>query len=263
LTEKDYNLSFQCSSTPIGLGMNDNIIFTCTKSGQVELRSIDHDNQQVNQSHQSTSIGNGIQVCRLSPNKTNLFAAGGSDRPLSIYDLSALTNENPVPIYKAKGLGNDHLDLPRPTNITDLAFLPDSPAHVLTADKFGWIRLYDTRDPAARKHSVAHAITEATNFVTTTKNKQKFTCPTHVGYPIRRLIAPTDRMAVLSDTMGNLYQVDFRSGKTVGAFKGIAGAITDVQCDGTHVAAVGLDRHLRVYSWKNRSLVKKVRFVGL
>lgn len=261
IADPDLNLSFNCTSVPIGLGMSDGNVFTCTKTGQVELRNFTDDSIQSSPVI-SVNVGTNIQVARLNPGKPHLFATGGVDRPLSIFDLNALTHQSPqqkpVPLYKSKGLGNDHLDLPRTTNITDLSFLPDSPAHVLTADKFGWIRLYDTRDPAKRKPVVEYAITEATNFSSTTKTQRKFTCPTHVGYPIRRLIVPTDRMAVLSDTTGNVHQVDFRAGKTLGAFKGIAGAVSDIQFDGSNVATVGLDRHLRIYSWNSRSLLKKV-----
>lgn len=87
----------------------------------------------------------------------------------------------------------------------------------------------------------------------------------------RCLLTPSARLGlhyshiVVADTVGNVHMVDLRSLRSVGTFRGFAGAVRSVQFHKSEpfVAAVGLDRYLRIYNTTTRSLHKQVRAVPL
>ena len=58
-------------------------------------------------------------------------------------------------------------------------------------------------------------------------------------------------------------EIDLRTGKQVGGFKGNSGSIRSIACHPAQPLAVsgGLDRFLKVYDLVSRKLVKKVSFV--
>ena len=70
-----------------------------------------------------------------------------------------------------------------------------------------------------------------------------------------------NRQAVVGNTHGDMALIDLRQkGREVHRFKGVSGAIRDIQCHSSQdvVASCGLDRFLRVHNINDKSLVSKV-----
>lgn len=64
----------------------------------------------------------------------------------------------------------------------------------------------------------------------------------------------------MGNGLGKLEVLDFRQQRMAGALKGFAGSVTGLTAHDTHplLAAVGLDRFLRVYNTHSRELVGRV-----
>ncbi|RKO86514.1 WD40-repeat-containing domain protein, partial [Blyttiomyces helicus] len=188
----------------------------------------------------------------MSPFDPKVFATGGNERDLSVWDLrkseppsdadaDAPSPETPLhrtlqPTWKAKNVKHDNLDMRVPVWITALKWL--SPTRIVTASGYGQVRVYDTTK--ARRPVVDVKIGD---------------------HPIRALAVSADgALAVVSDTTGIVSHVDLALGKVVGSFRGIAGAVTSLYCCATEdkVVMVGLDRMLRIHeaAGKRRNLEK-------
>jgi ribosome biogenesis protein NSA1 len=75
-----------------------------------------------------------------------------------------------------------------------------------------------------------------------------------------------DREAIFSDTTGTVTHVDVATGKRLGNYRGLAGAVTGLTSleKEQMIATVGLDRFLRVYQRDGeRRLMFKVGFLTL
>jgi ribosome biogenesis protein NSA1 len=62
--------------------------------------------------------------------------------------------------------------------------------------------------------------------------------------------------------MGNLTHFDVGMRRTIGGFKGFAGAVTGIYCHDEcpdMVATCGIDRHVRLHRISDRKLLQKVR----
>lgn len=79
---------------------------------------------------------------RVSTEDPNFFAVGGDEADLRIWDV----NSPDAPIFKAKNVKNDMLNLRVPVDISDLAFVPGTGhTQVVTTSKHHVIRRYDSR----------------------------------------------------------------------------------------------------------------------
>ncbi|KAJ2583374.1 Ribosome biogenesis protein nsa1 (NOP7-associated protein 1) [Coemansia sp. RSA 1836] len=116
-----------------------------------------------------------------------------------------------------------------PVWITDMQFIGDNTTTPTIAVSTGYkqIRIYDARaqqrpvhDWNVSKHLINHI-----------------------------LVSHTKPELFFADNEGNLQLMDLRTGRIIGGYKGIAGAVKAIALseDGTKVAAAGLDRFLRVY----------------
>ncbi|KAJ2993716.1 WD repeat-containing protein 74 [Globomyces sp. JEL0801] len=186
----------------------------------------------------------------VHPKFPNIFATGGNERDLCIWDIQSEQEEiknssddkvllkdldgNVLkmikPIWKAKNVRNDKLDMRVNVWITDLQWLnPDNYEELLVATGYHHIRTYNTK-----------------------LQKRPLTSFTFGEYPIKCIaFLKNDSQSefLISDTVGNLTSIDSTSGQVVGKYKGIAGAVSGVYAcqNSSHVISIGLDRHLRVY----------------
>lgn len=97
--------------------LGDSALVTCGEWGKMRVWREDR-------SEPVTELDAGKNVCRMrqSPVHKHKIATGGKENGLKIWDL-----ERPQkPVFTAKNLRDDWLDLRRPHWVRDVAFIPDS-----------------------------------------------------------------------------------------------------------------------------------------
>ncbi|KAJ2001750.1 Ribosome biogenesis protein nsa1 (NOP7-associated protein 1), partial [Coemansia thaxteri] len=217
----------------VGIGATPSHFITGTNMGQVRFQPYNCE-----ESATLLKLGMDVSKLRVHEKKTSLFAVGGRELELSVWDAevahaasgnTSFVKPSCAPLFKSKNVSNDFLDLRVPVWITDMQFIGDDTTNPTIATSTGYkqIRIYDARaqqrpvhDWEVSKHPINHI-----------------------------LVSHTVPELYFADNVGNLQQLDLRTGKTIGGFKGIAGAVKAIALseDGTKVAAAGLDRFLRVY----------------
>ncbi|XP_060809163.1 WD repeat-containing protein 74 [Amyelois transitella] len=170
-----------------------------------------------------------MRVCADDP---TMFATGGEENDLKVYRIGDET-----PIFSAKNLSHDWLQLRRPVWVTDLAFVPGEGGNLVAAcSRHGYVRLYDSR---AQRRPVINVDFE-----------MAATC-----------ITPSfdERQVLVGFGRGQLHLVDLRRGKPDKGYKGATGAVTDVAVFPRErlVVSSSLDRHLRVHQFDTKELVCK------
>ncbi|XP_069578760.1 WD repeat-containing protein 74 [Brachyistius frenatus] len=213
-----------------GLAALSGSLVTCTECGTLRVWREDR-------SEPVTELNAGKSVCRMrqSPVHRNKVATGGKENGLKIWDL-----ERPeTPVFTAKNLRDDWLDLRRPHWVRDMAFIPDSDK-VVTCTSYHQVHVFDPSSP--RRRPVLEA---------------------EFGeYPLTALSLPAAGSTVtVGNTQGQLGLLDLRGrGLVCGCLKGLAGGVRALQCHPSRplVASCGLDRFLRVHSLDDRSLQHKV-----
>ncbi|KAL3832329.1 hypothetical protein ACJMK2_023982 [Sinanodonta woodiana] len=206
--------------------LNENFI-TAVESGVVRVWKGDEITSEI-------SAGQGL--CKMAQDKSqgNIIGTGGKENDLKIWDI----NVPEKPIFQAKNVKNDWLNLRVPIWILDLEFLPGS-KKVVTCTGHHQVRVYDPSTPQ-RRPVMDIQFDE---------------------YPLTALsLRPNrDDQVIISNTQGKMALVDLRKGQVVHIFKGTAGGIRDVQCHSSEplVAACGLDRFLRIYDINTKQLMHK------
>ncbi|KAI9592939.1 WD40-repeat-containing domain protein [Syncephalis fuscata] len=221
----------------VGCWSGDNRLVTCTENGCVQYRKLDA-NSNDNDSLVRALVPGSVAVMRVHPKQHHLFATGGKDQNLTIWDINQLDNGRPKAEQKAKNLPNDFLDLKRPIWITDMAFTsPDDPSCVALTTANHEVQIYDFRQK--RRPVINNVIGKhALNVMTLSPNHNELYC---------------------ADNYSNVHCVDIRTGKLRCSFKGFSGAVTSMACTDKHLVTVALDRHLRIHETKGaRKLLKKV-----
>ena len=96
----------------------------------------------------SLKIEKALQRMRQVPLNINQVATGGKEHDLQIWDLTRLDGG---PIFRAKNVPHDNLELRVPIWLTDVCF-PDNQSsnQVAVVSRYGHIRLYDTRGTQRR-----------------------------------------------------------------------------------------------------------------
>ncbi|KAL0994077.1 hypothetical protein UPYG_G00117500 [Umbra pygmaea] len=210
-----------------GLAVTDSALITCVETGQLRVWKEGTDTVEINA---------GQNVCRMrqNPSQCNRVATGGKENGLKVWDL-----ERPeTPIFTAKRVRDDWIDLPVLEWVRDMAFLPDSDK-IVTCTGHHQVRVYDPACPQRRP------VLEAT----------------FGEYPLTALSLPASRdRVVVGNTHGQLAILDLRKGLVRGCMKGLTGGVRGLQCHPTLplVVSCGLDRFLRVHSLEDRSLLHKV-----
>ncbi|XP_056323085.1 WD repeat-containing protein 74 [Danio aesculapii] len=211
-----------------GLAVTDSSMITCVESGLLKVWK--------EGSTDTVEVNVGKDICRMRQNQSQRHhvATGGKENPLKVWDL-----EKPdKPIFTAKNVAHDWLDMRVPVWVRDIGFIADSDK-IVTCTGHHKVHVYDPSTPQRRP------VLEAD----------------FGEYPLTALSLPASQDAVVvGNTHGELAILDLRKGLVRGCFKGLAGAVRGLQCHPSLplVASCGLDRFLRVHSLEDRSLQHKV-----
>ncbi|XP_071396149.1 WD repeat-containing protein 74 [Centroberyx affinis] len=212
-----------------GLAVTESALVTCVESGKLRVW------KEESSSHVA-EVDAGKSVCRMrqSPAYRQKVATGGKENGLKIWDL-----ERPEqPVFAAKNLRNDWLDLRQPEWVRDMAFIPGSDK-VVTCTSHHQVRVYDPSSPQRRP------VLEVQ----------------YEEYPLTALSLPAaGHSVVVGNTRGQIAMLDLRRGAVCGCLKGLAGGVRALQCHPARplVASCGLDRFLRIHSLDDRTLLHKV-----
>ncbi|XP_068117464.1 WD repeat-containing protein 74 [Hyperolius riggenbachi] len=211
-----------------GLGTLDNAIITCVESGLLKVwREGTSDILEVH-------VGAGVEKMRQCDVHRNKVGTGGKENDLKIWDLQRAEE----PIFRAKNLRNDWLDLRVPVWIRDIDFIPDSDK-IVTCTSYHQIRVYDPSSP--KRRPVLEAL--------------------FGDDPLTALsITPDGRSVVVGNSHGNMGVFDLRKGQLLCSLKGSAGSVRSIQCHKSMpvVASCGLDRFMRLHSLTDKKLLHKV-----
>ncbi|KNC83726.1 hypothetical protein SARC_04031 [Sphaeroforma arctica JP610] len=171
---------------------------------------------------------------RVSNENTNIYATGGKDNNLKIYNIN-----KEQAIFKAKNLPNDMTDLQVPVWIRDISFVPGSDATKVVAGTGHYeIQYYDTK---VKKRPVLHQ--------------------TVSEHPIMSVAVTSDAKSVVFGTAaGETKRLSLESGEVLNAYKGASGSVRCVQVHPAlpYVASCGLDRYAKVHHIETGRLVAKV-----
>ncbi|KAK1900591.1 WD repeat-containing protein 74 [Dissostichus eleginoides] len=179
--------------------------------------------------------GKNVSRMRQNPAQRNKMATGGKENGLKIWDL-----ENPKnpPVFSAKNLKDDWLDLKRAQWVRDIAFIPQS-EKVVTCTGYHQVHIHDPSSPQRRPVM-----------------EMEFG-----DHPLTALSLPTGGTSVVvGNTRGEVAVLDLRKGLVRGVLKGLCGGVRALQCHPSLpiVASCGLDRFLRIHSLEDRKLQHKV-----
>ncbi|KAL0090592.1 hypothetical protein F4703DRAFT_1732459 [Phycomyces blakesleeanus] len=244
----------------VGLYGSETHLASCSSTGQFSYTLLS--SSSASSTTAITSLGAGINVMRGHSTQSHIFAAGGKDRDLCVYDASVLASQNDSTekvvsdpkgpnkntskhkaaknasngiVFQAKNVKNDFLDLQQPVWIRDLQFMSEDTSKVVVGTHHHQIRLYDAK--AARRPVLNVEIGK--NPITNVRVGKDYN---HVMF---------------TDTMSNAGTIDIRTGAVVARYKGFTGAVTDLvvapqptfttASENAMLVSVSLDRFLRVH----------------
>jgi WD40 repeat protein len=212
------------------LSKNEDII-TLHKDLRVEYRCGDEEDKEMygktrfqRELHLSN---NDSLVFSVNEYNNNIFAVGGKDVDLHVFDISI-----DEPIFKSKRVKNNNLDMAIPIHITCLGWLNEN--QIVTGSKYHEIRVYN--------------ILERRRPIKDFKHENL----------IRSLTIINENEIIFSDNLGNLIQFDLVKGKKMGAFRGFSGTIVSSFIIDDKLLSVGKDRHLYIHDLRNRKVLAKV-----
>ncbi|XP_068856106.1 LOW QUALITY PROTEIN: WD repeat-containing protein 74-like [Aphelocoma coerulescens] len=214
-----------------GLGVLGSSVVTAVESGLVRVWGEDEAEEPL----QELRAGPGLCRMRQDPARPQLLGTAGRENGLKVWDLQRPGE----PLFRAKNVRNDWLDLRVPVWDRDLQFLPGS-QRVVTCTGHGQVRLYDPATPQRRP------------VLDTTFGE---------GGPLTALaLPPGDTSVVVGSARGDVAVIDLRKGRVLRALKGLAGGVRGLQCHPRLplVASCGLDRSLRLHRLRDGRLSHKV-----
>ncbi|XP_071657569.1 WD repeat-containing protein 74 isoform X2 [Patagioenas fasciata] len=194
-------------------------IVTCVESGVVTVWRED--------GTEDVTIQAGPRLSRMRqhPQRPQRLGTGGRDNALKLWDLQRPQE----PLFSAKNVRNDWLDLRVPVWDRDLAFLPHG-------DKVVTCTAHRQRRP----------VLEATF---------------GEGALSTLALGPTDTSVIVGSARGEIGVIDLRKGRLLRSLKGVAGGVRGLLCpppDPPLVVSCGLDRFLRVHDLRGGALRSKV-----
>lgn len=170
---------------------------------------------------------------QVHPNLPHLFATGGEEQDLCIWDVTKYDESHPSnfkPIWEARNVPHDYLDLRVPIWINDLVWDIKAEAkehyQLITVTGHHQVRIYNT---SQRKPLSSVAFGE---------------------HPLKKICLDSNSKCIgIADNTGGLTKLDPLSGKVECRFKGIPGAVSQSYfCSKKPLlVTVGIDRHLRVF----------------
>jgi len=188
--------------------------------------------------HTTISTGNHLHCVATSsvPNSSRI-ATGGKETVVKIWDVENLDK----PIFAAKNVKPDFLDLRRPLDVRRVHFLDDSQDKILTTTGYSNIRIYDLNSKRRRP-------------VLETKYSE---------FPIisSSMVARLPNQVFVGNTTGEVASFDTRMFKHVlKGYKGCNGSVRYLENHPTlpYLFSCGLDRYLRVHDEESRILKKKI-----
>nr|XP_005988851.2 PREDICTED: WD repeat-containing protein 74 isoform X2 [Latimeria chalumnae] len=212
----------------MGLAVYDNSLITCVESGLLKVW------QEGSLKNVEINVGRDVTKMCQNLEKRNLVGTGGKENDLKIWDLQ----KPEEPLFKAKNVRNDWLDLRVPVWIRDMQFIPGSDK-IVTCTGHHQVRLYDPNSPQRRP------VLETT----------------FGECPLTALSLTSDsNSVVVGNSQGQMAILDLRQGRLVKCLKGFAGSIRSIQCHASLplVASCGLDRFLRIHNIEDKQLQHKV-----
>uniref|UniRef100_L7LYM0 Uncharacterized protein n=1 Tax=Rhipicephalus pulchellus TaxID=72859 RepID=L7LYM0_RHIPC len=211
-----------------GLGVVNSNLVTCVSSGLLRVWAKDGSTQA------ETEVGADVFRMRQHPRKEGIVATGGKENELKLWDLENLQK----PVFTAKNVKNDFLDLRVPVWVTDMDFMNDS-EKIIAITGHHQVRVYDPNS-RQRRPVVDFEFDE---------------------YPLTCLsLTPRPEQVVVGNSHGRVGLLDIRRKGMVHVYKGVAGSIRAVCCHPTLpiVASCGLDRFVRVHDLHSRLLITKL-----
>ncbi|XP_035170218.1 WD repeat-containing protein 74 isoform X1 [Oxyura jamaicensis] len=211
-----------------GLAAHGSTLITCVESGLLKAWRDDM--------AENLELQAGAGLCRMrqDPARPHRVGTGGKENALKVWDL----HRPEEPVFRAKNVRNDWLDLRVPVWDRDLQFLPDSDK-VVTCTAHPQVRLYDPSTPQRRP------------VLETTFGESPLTTLS---------LAPGATSVVVGSARGEVAVIDLRQGRLLKCLKGFAGSVRGLQCHPSLplVASCGLDRFLRVHDLDDKQLRHKV-----
>ena len=172
-----------------------------------------------------------------------VVAVGGKETDLHMFDV-----ETGELAFSAKNVPHDKLDLRVPVWVRDVRFAPDG--RVIVGTGYNEVRVYDPK--SSRRPISRTRLEDRSEWDDGAREAPVTTMALHPG--IEHLMAA-------ADTLGNVAKFDLRKmEKPCGIFKGAAGSVRSLSFHPTLplLAAVSIDRFLRVYSTNSRQMISKV-----
>ncbi|XP_006875090.1 PREDICTED: WD repeat-containing protein 74 isoform X2 [Chrysochloris asiatica] len=210
-----------------GLARAGGNLITCVDSGILRVWCDDDKEASSSDPLLELRVGPGVCKMRQDPAHPHMVATGGKENALKVWDLQG----SEEPVFRAKNVRNDWLDLRVPIWEQDIHFLPDS-QKLVTCTGYHQVRVYDPASPQRRP------VLEAT----------------YGEYPLTAMtLSPEGNSVIVGNTHGQLAEIDLRQGRLLGCLKGLAGSVRALQCHPSKplLASCGLDRVLRVHRIRN------------
>lgn len=175
--------------------------------------------------------GSGLQASAINYQEDSIhLALGGKEVDLKVYDV-----ETQQAIFEARNVPHDKLSLRVPIWITAISFLHGNSSRLVTGTAYRQVRVYDTKATDRRPH---------TSF------------DMHDEFRVVSICPAGDTGLYVGDTSGGLHLWDLRMQRRVNTLHGFAGSVRGL-CfseEGGALAAVGLDRYLRVFDTRRNKL---------
>ncbi|KAL1512548.1 hypothetical protein ABEB36_002129 [Hypothenemus hampei] len=165
--------------------------------------------------------------------RSNVIATGGEFNDYKLWNI-----ETKQCIFKAKSLGQDHLQLAIPTSIRAISFFPNQPYLGACCTKQGHVLLYDDR---AQRKPVIKFLEEKASYTTISSTFR-------------------DNQICVGTTKGYMQWLNLnKSPKILKTYTTFTGSVTDITCDPLEpfVYSVSLDRHLRIHNMDTKELLHK------
>jgi hypothetical protein len=146
LETNDILKSWPGPSKAICLYSYNGLLITCSDEGTVTY--INYDDNTHNISDISISLGiSNLECMRVHPTQPNIFATGGQELDLCVWDIKLANDGHITPMWQAQNVPDDFLGLSVPIWITDIKWLDHENISTLaTCTAYHQIRKYNIKE---------------------------------------------------------------------------------------------------------------------